>query len=114
MTDAVKAIPLTVTLSFSEGVPENIADMANALASRLRDFGHAIVSELPFCVSETSEVAHAGRADNLTIACGITVDEFDRKLEIALKRALESFTAPPLTEDYGCAHGGKACDGDDL
>ncbi|GBQ46383.1 hypothetical protein [Acetobacter ghanensis] len=114
MTDAVKTTPLTVTLSFSEGAPENIADMINALASRLRDFGNAIVGELPFCISGTSEVAHAGRADNLTVACGITVDEFDRRLEIALKRALESFTSPPLTEDYGRAHGGKACDGDDL
>ncbi|GAA3686778.1 MULTISPECIES: hypothetical protein [Acetobacter] len=115
MSDTAKTLPLTVTLSFSEGLPEGIADLADLIAGRLRDFGQAIVNELPFCISETPEVSPAGRTDNLTVVCGISAVEFDRKLEIALKRALESFTSPPLTEDYGSGtHGGKACDGDDL
>ncbi|NSL91704.1 hypothetical protein [Acetobacter syzygii] len=107
MPDTAKILPLTVTLSFSEGLPEGIADLADLIAGRLRDFGEAIVNELPFCIREASEVSPTGRADNLTVVCGISAVEFDRKLEIALKRALESFTSPPLTECCGAEINGS-------
>lgn len=87
MSDTAKTLPLTVTLSFSEGLPEGIADLADLIAGRLRDFGQAIVNELPFCISETSEVSPAGRTDNLTVVCGITPIEFDAKLAAALGAA---------------------------
>lgn len=95
MSEKSKTVELTVSVSFPEGFSEKLTSL---IRQRLLDFENAVMDVLPRRLGDLVVISSPQKEDKFSVACTVSLDDFDKKLQRALKCALGSLTSPQLTE----------------